>query len=95
VSLPYGITSVPLAYMPAVKTATELAFVKDDKSRWGGAGHLLETEGGPARQLPNLQKMPILVLTSEASYHSPYDHCTVKISAAGRREANRHSFWRT
>jgi methyl coenzyme M reductase subunit C-like uncharacterized protein (methanogenesis marker protein 7) len=22
--------------------------------------------------------MPILVLTSEASYHAPYDHCTVK-----------------
>ena len=32
----------------------------------------------PARTLPNLQKMPILVLTSEASYHAPYDHCTVK-----------------
>ena len=32
----------------------------------------------PARQLPNLQKMPIMVLTSEASYHAPYDHCTVK-----------------
>ena len=31
----------------------------------------------PARQLPNL-KMPILVLMSEASYHAPYDHCTVK-----------------
>jgi hypothetical protein len=31
----------------------------------------------PARQLPNLQKMPILVLTAEASYHAPYDHCTV------------------
>ena len=31
----------------------------------------------PARQLPNL-KMPILVLTGEASYHAPYDHCTVK-----------------
>ena len=22
--------------------------------------------------------MPILVLTAEASYHAPYDHCTVK-----------------
>jgi pimeloyl-ACP methyl ester carboxylesterase len=31
----------------------------------------------PPRQLPNL-KMPILVLSSEASYHAPYDHCTVK-----------------
>ena len=35
----------------------------------------------PARQLPNLQKMPILVLTAEASYHAPYDHCTVNICA--------------
>ena len=32
----------------------------------------------PARLLPNLQKMPILILTAEASYHAPYDHCTVK-----------------
>ena len=32
----------------------------------------------PARQLPNLRTMPILVLTAEASYHAPYDHCTVK-----------------
>ena len=22
--------------------------------------------------------MPVLVLSSEASYHAPYDHCTVK-----------------
>ena len=32
----------------------------------------------PAKQLPNLQKMPILIMTAEASYHAPYDHCTVK-----------------
>ncbi len=32
----------------------------------------------PGRQLPNLQKMPILIVTAEASYHAPYDHCTVK-----------------
>jgi methyl coenzyme M reductase subunit C-like uncharacterized protein (methanogenesis marker protein 7) len=31
----------------------------------------------PARKLSNL-KMPILVVMSEASYHAPYDHCTVK-----------------
>jgi methyl coenzyme M reductase subunit C-like uncharacterized protein (methanogenesis marker protein 7) len=32
----------------------------------------------PARQLPNLKQMPILVVSSEASYHAPYDHCTVR-----------------
>jgi hypothetical protein len=30
----------------------------------------------PARQLPNLQHTPILIVTSDAGYHSPYDHCT-------------------
>src|SRR5258705_5173433 len=32
VSLPYGITSVPLSYMPALKNPAELAFVKEDKA---------------------------------------------------------------
>ena len=32
----------------------------------------------PARQLPKLAQLPVLVLTGEASYHAPYDHCTVK-----------------
>ena len=40
----------------------------------------------PARSLPRLQKLPILILTAEASYHAPYDHCTVKyLDQAGVR----------
>ena len=30
----------------------------------------------PARKLTNLKKVPILILSAEASYHSPYDHGT-------------------
>jgi hypothetical protein len=30
----------------------------------------------PAHQLPTLQGIPIVIITSEASYHAPYDHCT-------------------
>ena len=41
-----------------------------------GPGSLAQEE--PARKLVNLQSTPILVVTSEASYHAPYDHCTVK-----------------
>ena len=37
-----------------------------------------KTPQNPARQLPNLKKMPILIVTSESSYHAAYDHCTVK-----------------
>ena len=38
----------------------------------------------PARRLANLTNIPVLVATAEASYHSVYDHCTVKyLSQAG------------
>ena len=77
VSLTYGITSVPLTYVPAVKSASELTFVKDEKAD-SSDKVVCWKQAAPARQLPNLQKMPILVLTAEASYHAPYDHCTVR-----------------
>ena len=74
--LPYGITAMPLAYSPPAKDASELKFVQQDKA---DAPDLVRcyAQAEPARQLPNLQKMPILVLTAQASYHAPYDHCTV------------------
>jgi pimeloyl-ACP methyl ester carboxylesterase len=73
----YGITSVPLHYVPELKSPAELSFVREDKA---DSPDLVTCwkQKEPARQLPNLKGMPILVLTSEASYHSPYDHCTVK-----------------
>src|ERR1700689_3798502 len=76
-ALPYGITAVPLTYAPPIKDASELKMVQQDKA---DAPDFVRcyAQAEPARQLPNLQKMPILVVTSEASYHAPYDHCTVK-----------------
>ena len=32
----------------------------------------------PARQLPHLAGIPIIIVASEASYHAAYDHCTAK-----------------
>jgi pimeloyl-ACP methyl ester carboxylesterase len=83
-ALPYGITAVPLNYSPAIADAKELAVVRQDKP---DAPDLVRCylQKEPARQLPNL-KMPILVVMSEASYHAPYDHCTVKyLQQAGAR----------
>ena len=84
VALPYGVSAVPLTYAPAVKDASELSFVKEAKA---DAPDLVTCwkQAEPARQLTKL-KMPIMVLTSEASYHAPYDHCTVKfLEQAGVR----------
>jgi len=77
IALPYGITSVALTYAPPVKDASELAIERQETA---DGPDLVKCwmQREPARALPRLQTMPILVLTSEASYHAPYDHCTVK-----------------
>lgn len=73
---PYGLTNVPLTYAPAVTQPSELQFVQE-KSADGPGLVKCYLQQEPARQLPNL-KMPILIITGEASYHAPYDHCTAK-----------------
>jgi pimeloyl-ACP methyl ester carboxylesterase len=35
-------------------------------------------QGSPVHQLSTLHGIPILMITSQASYHSQYDHCTSK-----------------
>jgi pimeloyl-ACP methyl ester carboxylesterase len=74
---PWGVTAVPLAYSPAAAKASDLATVQQATA---DAPDLVRCwmQRMPARVLPNLQKMPILILTGEASYHAPYDHCTTK-----------------
>ncbi|TVY35850.1 putative secreted lipase [Lachnellula occidentalis] len=74
---PYGITTAPITYSPAVNlTADPNAFtkVRVNSTDPDFANCLMQAE--PAKQLPNLQKFPILMLTTEASYHAFYDHCT-------------------
>lgn len=76
-ALPYGISILPLQYSPPVTDAAELHPTREAQADGDGLVRCwLQAE--PAHQLPNLQKMPVMVLSSEASYHAPYDHCTVK-----------------
>jgi hypothetical protein len=74
---PWGITAGPLTYSPRASSPSDLAMVRQDQPDDPDVSRCwLQKE--PARQLPNLQKVPILVVTSESSYHRAYDHCTVK-----------------
>lgn len=75
-ALRYGISDVPLTYAPPVNDPAELTIVQQAEAEGPDLvrGYL---QAEPARQLPNLQKVPILIVTAEASYHAPYDHCTV------------------
>ena len=74
---PWGPTSVPLTYSPPAADASELAIVRQETPD-GPDLVRCWAQKEPARKLPNLQKVPIVVLTGEASYHVQYDHCTVK-----------------
>jgi pimeloyl-ACP methyl ester carboxylesterase len=77
---PFGLGEVPLAYDPPVSDAAPLVFVREDRpARPDLARCWAQKE--PARKLVNLQNIPILIVTSEASYHSSYDHCTVRYLA--------------
>ena len=81
----WGITAIPLTYSPAAASPADLAPIREEKP---DAPDLVRCwlQKSPARTLPNLTKLPILVITSEASYHAAYDHCTVKyLQQAGVR----------
>ena len=66
---------VPLAYDPPLKPGERLSFVRQHKP---DAPDLVRgwLQAEPARKLPKLAKVPILILVSEASYHAAYDHVT-------------------
>lgn len=74
---PWGITAAPLAYSPQAANASDLAIIPQETPDGPGLSKCW-MQKSPPRQLPNLQKVPILILTAEASYHAAYDHCTVK-----------------
>ena len=85
---PWGVTADPLAYNPKPADSSDLAIAKQQTPDGPGLAACW-LQAAPARQLPNLQKVPILILTAEASYHAPYDHCTVKYL----EQAGVHSTW--
>ena len=74
---PWGITAAPLTYAPPAATASDLSIERQEKPDAPDVTRCW-IQKSPPRMLPNLQKMPILIVTAEASYHAPYDHCTVK-----------------
>lgn len=80
---PWGLTDIPLTYSPAVTDpATDL--VKQvypppvANTNNSTVPCILQAREPPPRTLSNLASKPILIVTSEASYHAPYDYCTAE-----------------
>jgi len=84
----WGPTAAPLTYAPPAANPSDLTIVREERA---DAPNVVRCwlQKSPARQLPNLQKMPILTMTAEASYHATYDHCTVKFL----EQAGVHPTW--
>lgn len=81
----WGPTNFPLQYDPPIKEASELQPVKEEKADGPGLVPCwMQKE--PAHKLINLEGIPVLNVSAEASYHRPYAHCMAKwLNQAGVR----------
>ncbi|MGD0025660.1 MAG: alpha/beta hydrolase [Xanthobacteraceae bacterium] len=83
-----GLGDIPITYDPPLAGDQKLAFVRDEEPAKPGLVRCWRQQE-PARKLVNLTKIPVLIVTSEASYHAPYDDCTAAyLTQAG--VPNRH-----
>jgi pimeloyl-ACP methyl ester carboxylesterase len=73
----WGLTNLPVHYDPPIEAASELQTVRQEKP--DGPGLLpCWVQKEPAHKLANLQSIPVLNVSGEASYHRPYAHCVAK-----------------
>jgi pimeloyl-ACP methyl ester carboxylesterase len=73
----WGLTNLPVHYDPPIEAPSQLQTVRQDKPDAPG---LLPcwVQKEPAHKLANLQSIPVLNVSGEASYHRPYAHCVAK-----------------
>jgi pimeloyl-ACP methyl ester carboxylesterase len=88
VSRPWGLTAIPIAYAPPVANASELAFEQQEKPDGPDLAKCW-LQKAPARQLANLEKIPVAVISGEASFYAPYAHCLIKYM----EQAGVHPTW--
>jgi pimeloyl-ACP methyl ester carboxylesterase len=74
-NLKYGTAATKLTYDPPVNDASDLKTVEITPTEPNQSKYFIQAE--PARKLKNLLNIPAVVVTSEASYHWPYDAGTV------------------
>jgi pimeloyl-ACP methyl ester carboxylesterase len=73
----WGLTNRPIHYDPPIKEASELQTVRQDRAD-GPDLVPCWVQKEPARRLVNLQAIPVLNVSGEASYHRPYAQCVAK-----------------
>jgi pimeloyl-ACP methyl ester carboxylesterase len=81
----WGVTDIPIHYDPPVSNPAELQTVRQEKPEDADLVPCWRQKE-PARKLTNLETIPILIVSSEASYHSVEDHCDAEwLNQAGAK----------
>ena len=70
----WGIAAIPITYSPAVTDPKQLQFVQESAPAPGKIVRCW-VQAASARQLPNLKRMPHLLVVGEASAASDTNHC--------------------
>lgn len=79
----WGMTDLPLAYDPPAASPDDLAIEREAQPEHPDFVRCWRQKA-PARRLVNLARIPVMLVTGEASYHATYDHCTAAyLRAAG------------
>lgn len=74
---PWGLWDVPITYDPPVKDPKKDLVQKVHAQKDSLSTEcILQADEPSPRKLVNLVDIPILIVTGEASYHMPYEHCT-------------------
>ena len=73
----WGVTNLPVHYDPPIKDPSQLRPVRQEKPDGPGLVPCW-VQQEPAHKLVNMQGIPVLNVSGQASYHRPYSHCTAK-----------------
>jgi pimeloyl-ACP methyl ester carboxylesterase len=74
---PWGMTDIPITYDPPI---TDPAQLQIEQQAAPDKADLVRcwSQKAPAHSLVNLRGIPVMLVTSEASYHAQFDHCTAR-----------------
>ncbi|KAF8075977.1 Alpha/Beta hydrolase protein [Lyophyllum atratum] len=70
----FGLTDIPVTYSPPVTSPKDIALVTVSST----PSFTCFQQASPPRKLVNLAHIPVLIVTSESSYHSIYDGCSAQ-----------------
>jgi pimeloyl-ACP methyl ester carboxylesterase len=71
----WGVTDIPITYDPPITDPSQLQIEQQAKPDKPDLAQCWQQKS-PVHSLANLRSIPVMLLTSEASYHAVYDHCT-------------------